>query len=118
MSYLALNPSTINDNDEIIGNYSNTNMNGNKPRQLRNSNNKTIKKRFNPNMQNVNAMSPKVQNMLQTINNTNVNGITNANMANANINEFEGMENENEPAEFNPPIYGELTKTPNVTDTQ
>ena len=116
MSYLALNPSTINDNDEIIGNYSNTNMNGNKPRQLRNSNNKTIKKRFNPNMQNVNAMSPKVQNMLQTINNTNVNGITNANMANANINEFEGMENENEPAEFNPPIYGELTKTPNVTE--
>ena len=111
MSYLALNPSTINDNDEIIGNYGNTNMIGGNKRQLRNTNNKTIKKRYN---QNVN---PNVQNMLQTINsnpianlgNTDDNGITN---------EFEGMEsgnNNNEPADFNPPNYAELTKTPNVT---
>ena len=53
MSYLALNPSTINDNDEIIGNYGNTNMNGGNKRQLRNTNNKTIKKRYNQNVQNM-----------------------------------------------------------------
>ena len=124
MSYLALNPSIINDNDEIIGNYGNTNnsnMNGNsstnKPRQLRNSNNKTVKKKYNQN----------VQNMLQTINNSNANANANAN-ANSNINanannsnnayanEFDMMENENEPADFNPPNYAELTKTPNVSE--
>ena len=114
MSYLALNPSTINDNDEIIGNYTNSNMNnlGNK-RQLRNSNNKTIKKRYNQN----------VQNMLQTINNSNANTNSSSNINdntdNADVNSnayFEGMENENnEPADFNPPNYAELTKTPNVT---
>ena len=124
MSYLALNPSIINDNDEIIGNYGNTNnsnMNGNsstnKPRQLRNSNNKTVKKKYNQN----------VQNMLQTINNSNANANANANAnrninANANnsnnayANEFDMMENENEPADFNPPNYAELTKTPNVSE--
>ena len=110
MSYLALNPSTINDNDEIIGNYGNTNMNGGNKRQLRNTNNKTIKKRYNQN----------VQNMLQTINNSNANtnSSSNINDDNANVNNayFEGMENENnEPADFNPPNYAELTKTPNVT---
>jgi len=113
MSYLALNPSTINDNDEIIGNYGNTNMNnGGNKRQLRNTNNKTIKKRYNQN----------VQNMLQTINNSNANTNSSSNInddnANPNANNayFEGMENENnEPADFNPPNYAELTKTPNVT---
>ena len=114
MSYLALNPSTINDNDEIIGNYTNSNMNnlGNK-RQLRNSNNKTIKKRYNQN----------VQNMLQTINNSNANTNSSSNINdntdNADVNSnayFEGMENENnEPADFNPPNYAEITKMPNVT---
>lgn len=121
MSYLALNPSTINDNDEIIGNYGNTNMsgsnmNGGNKRQLRNSNNKTIKKKYNQNM------NPNVQNMLQTINNSNANTNSSSNIntdnANANANNayFEGMENENEPADFNPPNYAELTKTPNVTE--
>ena len=113
MSYLALNPSTINDNDEIIGNYGNTNMNnGGNKRQLRNTNNKTIKKRYNQN----------VQNMLQTINNSNANTnsssiiIDNNENANANNAYFEGMENENnEPADFNPPNYAEITKMPNVT---
>ena len=114
MSYLALNPSTINDNDEIIGNYGNTNMIGGNKRQLRNTNNKTIKKRYN---QNVN---PNVQNMLQTIKNSNANTNSSINInddnANANNAYFEGMENENnEPADFNPPNYAELTKTPNVT---
>lgn len=107
MSYLALNPSTINDNDEIIGNYGNTNMNGGNKRQLRNTNNKTIKKRYNQN----------VQNMLQTINSNPIANLGN-NDDNGITNEFEGMEsgnNNNEPADFNPPNYAELTKTPNVT---
>ena len=111
MSYLALNPSTINDNDEIIGNYGNTNMIGGNKRQLRNTNNKTIKKRYN---QNVN---PNVQNMLQTINSNPIANLGN-NDDNGITNEFEGMEsgnNNNEPADFNPPNYAELTKTPNVT---
>ena len=111
MSYLALNPSTINDNDEIIGNYGNTNMIGGNKRQLRNTNNKTIKKRYN---QNVN---PNVQNMLQTINSNPIANLGN-NDDNGITNEFEGMEsgnNNNEPAVFNPPNYAELTKTPNVT---
>ena len=108
MSYLALNPSTINDNDEIIGNYGNTTMNnGGNKRQLRNSNNKTIKKRYNQN----------VQNMLQTINSNPIANLVN-NDDNGITNEFEGMEsgiNNNEPADFNPPNYAEITKMPNVT---
>jgi len=81
--------------------------NGGNKRQLRNSNNKTIKKRYNQN----------VQNMLQTINSNPISNLVN-NDDNGITNEFEGMEsgiNNNEPADFNPPNYAEITKMPNVT---
>ena len=88
MSYLALNPSPLNEN-ENEGNYK---------RQLRNTNNKTIKKK---------APTPKiasnVQNMMQTV------GYSSGE------HNFDAMDDSNgdEPADFNPPDYAELTKLPN-----
>lgn len=94
MSYLALNPSPLNEN-ENDGNYN--------KRQLRNtSNNKTIKKKYNNNQNQ--KVSSNVQNMIQTIG-----------YAGGEHN-YDPMEDSNndEPADFNPPNYAELTKLPNA----
>jgi hypothetical protein len=88
MSYLALNPSPINEN-ENEGNYK---------RQPRNNNNKTIKKKA----QNQ-KIAPNVQNMIQSVG------------YGSGEHNFDAMEDNNadEPADFNPPDYAELTKLPN-----
>jgi len=102
MSYLALNPSLLNENDGEGsvgggGNY----YNNNKKQQLRNTNNKTIKKKYNQNNQNQN--NQKVSSMMQNI------GYS------AGGHNYDPMEDSNndEPADFNPPNYAELTKLPN-----
>jgi hypothetical protein len=87
MSYLALNPSPINEN-ENDGMY--------KKPQLRNTNNnKTIKKKPQ-------KIAPNVQNIMQTIGY----GAGNQN--------YDAMNDDmnDEPADFNPPDYAEMTKVP------
>ena len=92
MSYLALNPSPINEN-ENDGNYK---------RQLRNSNNKTIKKKYNNPVQSQ-TQNSKVSSMMQSM------GYASGEH---NYDPMEDMSND-EPADFNPPNYAELTKLPN-----
>lgn len=83
MSYLALNPSPLNEN----GN------DGIYKKQLRNTNNKTIKKKNQ-------TISPNVQNMIQNIG------------YGSGGHNYDSFEDNNEPADFNPPDYAELTKLP------
>ena len=102
MSYLALNPSLLNENDGegSVGGGGNYNNNNNKKQQLRNTNtnNKTIKKKYNQNQNN-----QKVSSMMQNI------GYS------AGGHNYDPMEDSNndEPGDFNPPNYAELTKLPN-----
>jgi hypothetical protein len=89
MSYLALNPSPINENE-------NDGIYKKQVRTTTTSNNKTIKKKPQ-------KVSPNVQNMMQSI------GYAGGGH---NFDAMEDMSNE-EPADFNPPDYAELTKLPN-----
>ena len=85
MSYLALNPSPINENE-------NDGIYKKQVRTTTSSNNKTIKKKPQ-------KVSSNVQNMMESMGSDN----------------FEGMEDSNndEPADFNPPNHAEMTKVPN-----
>ena len=85
MSYLALNPSPINENE-------NDGIYKKQVRTTTSSNNKTIKKKPQ-------KVSSNVQNMMESMGSDN----------------FEGMDDSNndEPADFNPPNRAEMTKVPN-----